>query len=73
MTCGSAQCHILFQPAFVGQSIGFASGLPPGPELAFRPMQQPEFIVDRVVRKDAVGRRERLHHIWTGGSACPTL
>jgi len=35
----------------VGQSFGFASGLPLGPELAILPMKQREFIVNRVGRK----------------------
>jgi hypothetical protein len=34
----------------VGQSFGFASGLPPGPELALLPMKHREFPAKRVGR-----------------------
>ncbi len=47
-------------PAFVGQSFGFASGLPPGPELAFPLIERREFLANRVGRKADGGAEARL-------------
>ncbi len=66
--------RILFVRAFVGQSFGFASELPLGPELAILPMKRREIIANRVGRKAdggaEAGKAEALAPRKHGGSPC---
>jgi hypothetical protein len=48
----------------VGQSFGFASELPLGPELAILPMKQREFVVNRVGQKADGGAEALGSHFW---------
>ncbi len=65
----SNAAYFLRRPS-VGQSFGFASGLPPGPELAFPPMNRHKFLAIRVGRNALTPKGDSMAD---GGAEAPAL